>query len=92
MANKKYCFLCIRDKHTIGQFPEPRKCRSEGYNSSHTTLLFGADSIFPIKQSTNSNTIQPSGNTAHSKATTCQQPSNNTIAMSSVTDFKDSFR
>ena len=48
----------------------------------------GADRVFPSTQSTNSNTIQPSGNTGQSKATTSQQPSNKTTTMSSVTDVK----
>ena len=41
------------------------------------------------KQSTNSNTTQPSGNTGQSKATTSQQSSNKTTTMSSVTDSKE---
>ena len=52
------------------------------------TLLHGADRVFPTKQSTNPNTIQPSGNTGQSKATTSQQLSNKSRTMSSVTDVK----
>ena len=88
VADNKLCFSCSRDKHTFRQCPQPRKCRAEGCNSSHNTLLHGADRVFPAKQSTNSNTIQPSGNTGQSKATTSQQPSNKTPTMSSVTDVK----
>ena len=83
----KLCFSCLRDKHTFCQCPQPSKCRAEGCNSSHNTLLHGADRVFPTKQSTNSNTTQPSGNTGQSKATTSQQPTNKTTTMSSVTDF-----
>ena len=88
VADNKFCFSCSRDKHTIRQCPQPRKCRAEGCNSSHNTLLHGADRVFPAKQSTNSDTIQPSGNTGQSTATTSQQPSNKTTTMSSVTDVK----
>ena len=76
------------DKHTFHQCSQPRKCRAGGCNSSHNTLLHGADRVFRAKQSTNSNTIQPSGNTGQSKATTSQQLSIKTTTMSSVTDVK----
>ena len=88
VADNRLCFSCLRDKHTFRQCPQPRKFRAEGFNSSHNTLLHGADRVFPIKQSPNSNTAQPSGNTGLSKATTCQQSSNKTTTMSSVTDVK----
>ena len=88
VADNKLCFSCLRDKHTFRQCPQPRKCRAEGCNSSHNTLLHGADRVFPTKQSTNPNTIQSPGNTGQSKATTSQQPSNKTTTMSSVTDVK----
>ena len=57
-------------------------------NSSHNTLLHGADRVLPTKQSTNSNTIQPSANIGQSKATSSQLQSNKTTTMSSVTDVK----
>ena len=88
VADNKLCFSCLRDKHTFRQCPQPRKCRTEGCNSSHNTPLHGADRVFPRKQSTNPNTIQPSGNTGQSRATTSRQPSNKTTTMSSVTDVK----
>ena len=88
VTDNKLCFWCLRDKHTFRQCPQPRKCRAEGCNSSHNTLLHGADRVFPAKQSTNPNAIQSSGNTGQRKATISQQPSNKTTAMSSVTDVK----
>ena len=88
VADTKFCFSCLRDKHTFRQCPQPRKCQAEGCNSSHNSLLHGADRVFPSKQSTNPNTKQSSGNTGQSKATTSQQPSNKTTTMSSVTDVK----
>ena len=88
MADNKLSFSFLRDKHTFRQCPQPKKCRAEGCNSSHNTLLHGVDRVFQPKQSTNPNTIQSSGNTGQSKATTSQQPSNKTTTMSSVTDVK----
>ena len=88
VADNKLCFLCLRNEDTFCQCPQPRKCRAEGCNSSHNTLLHGADGVFPTKQATNPNTIPPSGNTGQSKATTSQQPSNKTTTMSSATDVK----
>ena len=88
VSDNKLCFSCLRDKHTFRQCPQPRKCRAEGCNSSHNTLLHGADRVFPTKQSTNPNTIQSSVNIGQSKATTTQEPSNKTTTMSSVTDVK----
>ena len=79
VEDNKLCFSCLRDKHTFRQCPQPRKCRAEGCNSSHNTLLHGADRVFPTKQSTNSNNIQPSGNIGQSKATPSQlQPKKTT--------------
>ena len=86
VVDNKLCFSCLRDKHTFRQCPQPSKCRAEGCNSSHKTLLHGADRVFPAKQSTNPNTIQSSGNTVQSKAITSQQPSNKTTTILSVTD------
>ena len=88
VADNKPCFSCLRDKHTLRQCPQPRKCRAEGCNSSHNTLLQGADMVFPARQSTNPIIIQSSGNTGQSKATTSQQPSNRTTTLSSVTYVK----
>ena len=88
VADNKLCFSCLRDKHTTRQCPQPRRCQTAVCNNSHNTLLHGAYSVFTTKQSTNPNTIQSSGNTGQSKATNCQQPSNKTTTLSSVTDVK----
>ena len=88
MADKKLFFSFLRDKHTFRQCPQPRKGRAEGCKSSHNTLLHGAVRVFPTKQSTCSNSIQPSGNIGQSKATSSQLQSNKTTTMSSVTDVK----
>ena len=60
VADNKLYFSCLRDKHTFRQCPQPRKCQAEGCNSSHNSLLHGADRVFPTKQSANPNTIQSS--------------------------------
>ena len=88
VVDNKHYFSCLRDKHTFRQCPQPRRCQAEGCNSSHNTLLHGAERVFPTKQSINPNTIQPSNYTGQSKATTTQQPSYMTRTMSSVTDVK----
>ena len=92
VADNKHCFSCLRDKHRLRQCPQPRKCRAGGCNRSHNTQMHEADRVFPIEQSTNPNTIQPSCNTGQSKATTSQQPSNKTPTMSCVTDDRGFFR
>ena len=74
MADNKLCFSCLRDKHTLRQCPQLRKCRAEGCNSSHSTLLHGAISVFPTKKSRNSSTIQTSGSIGQNKAITSQHP------------------
>ena len=91
VADNKLCFSCLRDKHEFRQCPQPRKCQAEGCNSSHNTLLHGAERVFPTKQSTNSNSIQPSGNIGRSKATSSQLQPNKTTTMSPVTDVKGYF-
>ena len=88
MADNKLCFSCLRGKHTFRQCPQPRKCRAEACNSSHNTLLHGADRVFPTKQSTNPNSIQPFGNICQSEATSSQLQPKKTTTMSSVTDVK----
>ena len=88
VAENILCFSCLRDKHAFRLCPQSRKCQAEGCNSSHNTLLHGADRIFPAKQSTNPNTIHSSGNTGQSKPTTSQQQSSKTTTMTSVNDFK----
>ena len=54
VAKAKHCFFCLRDKHTFRQCPSSRKCRNEGCNSSHNTLIHVAERVFPAKPS-NSN-------------------------------------
>ena len=47
VAEAKIFVSCLRDKHKFRQCPSPRKCRKDGCNSSHNTLLHGAGRGFP---------------------------------------------
>ena len=86
VAEAKLCFSCLRDKHMFRQCPSPRKCRKDGCNSSHNTLLHGAERVFPAKPSTNNN-IDTSKSNASRPSTGQQQPSK-TTTLSYVTDVK----
>ena len=54
-AEAKLCFSCFRDKHMFRQCTSPRKCRKDGCNRSHNTLLHGAATVFPAEPSTKNN-------------------------------------
>ena len=87
VAEAKLCFSCLRDKHINRQCPSPRKCRKDGCNSSHNTLLHGAERVFPAKSSTN-NINTSKSNTGTSRPSTGQQQPSKTGTLSSVTDVK----
>ena len=87
MAEAKLFFSCLRDKHMFRQCPSPRKCRKDGSNSSHNTLLHGAERVFPAKPSTN-NINTSKSNTGISRLSTGQQQSSKTTTLSSGTDVK----
>ena len=55
VAEAKLCFSCLREKHMFRQCPNPRKCRKNGCNSSHNTLLHGAERVYPSKSHSNNN-------------------------------------
>ena len=73
VAEAKLCFSCLRDKHLFRQCPSPRKCRKDGCNSSHNTLLHGAERVFPAKPSTNNNFDTSKSNAGTSRPSTGQQ-------------------
>ena len=83
----KLCFYCLRDKHMFRQCPSPRKCRKDGCNSSHNTLIHGAERVFPAKSS-NDNINNSKSNAGTSRPTTGQQQPSKTTTLSSVTDVK----
>ena len=88
VAEAKLCFSCLRDKHMFRQCPSPRKCRKDGCNSSHNTLLHGAERVFPAKPSTNNNIDTSKSNEGTSRPSTGQQQPSKTTTLSSVTDVK----
>ena len=89
VAEAKLCFSCLRDKHMFRQCPSPRKCRKDGCNSSHNTLLHGAERVFPAKPSTNNNIDTSKSNAGTCRPSTGQQQPSKTTTLSSVTDVKD---
>ena len=86
VAEAKLCFSCLREKHMFRQCPSPRKCRKDEFNSSHNTLLHGAQRVYPSKS--------PSNNTSNSNAGANQnklssvQSSRKTTTLSSVSNVK----
>ena len=88
VAEAKLCFSCLRDKHMFRQCPSPRKCRKDGCNSSHNTLLHGAERVFPAKPSTNNNIDTSRSNAGTSRPSTGQQQPSKTTTLSSVPDVK----
>ena len=88
VAEAKLCFSCLRDKHMFRQCPSPHKCRKDGCNSSHSTLLHGAEKVFPAKPSTNNNINISKSNTGTSRPSTGLQQPSKTTTLSYVTDVK----
>ena len=70
------------------QRPNPRNCRKDGCNSSHNTLLHGAERVFPAKPSTNNSIDTSKSNAGTSRPSTGQQQPSKTTTLSSVTDVK----
>ena len=81
VAEAKLCFSCLRDKHMFRQCPSPRKCRKDGCNSSHNTLLHGAERVFPAKPSTNNNIDTSKSNAGTSRPSTGQQQPSKTTTV-----------
>ena len=49
VAENQLCFSCFQANHSFRNCPQPRKCTKDGCNSSHNTLLHGAERVFPSK-------------------------------------------
>ena len=92
VAESKLSLSCLRDKHMFRQCPSPRKCSKDGCNSSHNTLLHGAERVVPAKPSTNNNINTSKSNTGTSRLSTGQQQPSKTTSLSSVTDVKGLFQ
>ena len=74
------------------QCPSPRKCKRDDCNSSHSTLLHGADKVFPAKPAPNNNINNSNSNAGTSRSTTGQQKSGKTTFLVSVFDVKPSLQ
>ena len=46
VAENKLCFSCLKGNHSFRHCPQPRKCNKDGCNSSHNTLIDGAERFF----------------------------------------------
>ena len=86
VAEAKLCFSCLREKHMFRQCPNPRKCSKDGCNSSHYTLLHGAERIYPSKSPSNNNSNTNAG--ANQSKLSSVQSSSKTTTLSSVSSVK----
>ena len=68
------------------QFPNPRKCRTNGCNSSHNTLLHGAERVYPPKSSSTNNSNSHAG--ANQIKISSVKSSSKTTTLSSVSNVK----
>ena len=87
VAEAKLCFSCLREKHMFRQCPNPIKCRKEGCNSSHNTLVHGAERVYPSKYPSNNNNSNSKAGASQSKLP-CVQSSSKTTTLSSVSNVK----
>ena len=87
VAEAKLCFSCLREKHVFRQCPNPRKCRKDGCNSSHNTLLHGAERFYPSKSPSNNNSNSSAG--ANQSKLSSVQSSSMTTTLSSVSNVKN---
>ena len=67
------------------QCPNPRKCRKDCCNSSHNTLLHGAERVYPSKSSSNNNNSNSNAGANQSKLSSVQSSSKITT-LSSVSN------
>ena len=63
-----------------------RKCRKDGCNSSHNTLLHGAERVYPSKSPSNNNSNANAG--ANQSKLSSVQSSSKTTTLSSVSNLK----
>ena len=87
VAEAKLGFSCLREKHMFRQCPNTRKCRKDGFNSSHNTLLDGAERVYPSKYPSNNNNSNSNAGANQSKLPSVQL-SSKTITLSSVSNVK----
>ena len=87
VVEAKLCFSCLREKHTFRQCPNPRKCRKDECNSSHNTLLHGAERVYPSKSPSINNNSNSNAGANQSKLSSVQS-SSKTTTLSSVSNVK----
>ena len=68
------------------QCPNPKKCRKDGCNSSHNTLLHGAERVHPSKSPSTNNSNSNAG--ANQSKLSSVQSSSKTTTLSSVSNVK----
>ena len=86
VAEAKLCFSCLREMHMFRQCPNLRKCRKDGCNNSHITLLHGAERVYPSKSPSNNNSNSNAG--ANQSKLSSVQSSSKTTTLSSVSYVK----
>ena len=82
----KAVFLVFVSKSCLGNTQLPFKCRKDGCDSSHNTLLHGAGTIVPAKAPTNANIKNSNSNAGSSRSTIGQQQPSKTTTLSFVTE------
>ena len=87
LAEAKLCFSCLREKHMFRQCPKPRKCRKDGCNSSHNTLLHRVERVYPLKSPSNNNNSNCNAGANQNKISSVQS-SSKTTTFSSVSNVK----
>ena len=86
VAEAKLCFSCLREKRMFKQYPNPRKCKKHGCNSSHNTLLHGAERVYPSNSPSTNNSN--SNAVANLSKVSSVQSWNKSTALSSVSNVK----
>ena len=85
VAENKLCFSCLKGNHSFRQCPQPRKCNKDGCNSSHNTLLHGAERVFQPKTTPKSSSNQATGSRS---LKTIVNKAGESSGVCSVTDVK----
>ena len=91
VADAKLCFSCLCDNHMFMQCTRQCKCTKDGCNSSHNTLLHGAERVFSAKPS-NNNINKSKSKAGTSRPTLDQQQLSKTTTLSLSLMSKESFR
>ena len=85
IAEHKLCFSCLNDEHSFRKCPKSRKCTKEGCTSSHNTLLYGAERIFPSRPKPVEQTQSLTNSSVPTSEPSTQKPQDNNPSLNSVT-------